>query len=84
MTPEFRARLESLMIDWYAAEDAGEMTLTELLSAVREIAKEQKPVAVGTAPSMIGPGFLGGMVGGLAAAMLLQRPTVADEEKPAP
>lgn len=83
MTPEFRARLENLMTDWYAAEDAGEMTLTELLSAVREIAKEQKPSPT-AAPSMIGPGFLGGMVGGLVAAMLLQRPTVADEQKPAP
>lgn len=86
ISQEFRNKLESIMADWYAAEDAGEMTLVELTQAVREIAKARAVKSEGevelTTSSGAGAGFMAGAMGAMMAMggmLALKRPTQVEE-----
>jgi hypothetical protein len=61
MTPEFRMKLEDIMHDYYAAYDSGDMQVTDLASAIGDIAKNRNPKR--EEANGMSSGMLGAMIG---------------------
>lgn len=72
MSPEFRTKLEDIMRDWYADQDAGEMHLSDLIMAISDISKTYNP------SNQEFPGAVTGLLGGMAGAMFLMKNTFPD------